>query len=93
MITIVHYSTTYNTMSLRTALKETGWIFFFSSVLFEVIPHSLELYHLLRWQNEDSVSVVPDSAVTMLSEGGVGCSMKWGTKLYYGDVVASGTCK
>ena len=39
------------------------------------------------------MSVVHDSAVTMLSEGGVGCSMKWGTKLHYGDVVASGTCK
>ena len=38
------------------------------------------------------MSVVPDSAVTMLSEGGVGFSVKWGTKLYYGDV-ASGTCK
>eukprot|EP00731_Ephydatia_muelleri_P033639 Em0034g21a len=49
-----------------------------------------ELYHLLRWHNEDAVSVVANSAVTMLSEGGVGCSVKWGKKLYYGDVVASG---
>eukprot|EP00731_Ephydatia_muelleri_P001183 Em0001g1183a len=49
-----------------------------------------ELYHLLRWHNEDAVSVVANSAVTMLSEGGVGCSIKWGKKLYYGDVVASG---
>ena len=39
------------------------------------------------------MSVVPDSAVAMLSEGGVGCSVKWGKKLYYGDVAASGTCK
>eukprot|EP00731_Ephydatia_muelleri_P008926 Em0004g1264a len=38
----------------------------------------------------DAVSVVANSAVTMLSEGGVGCSVKWGKKLYYGDVVASG---
>ncbi|KAL5509880.1 hypothetical protein EMCRGX_G005320 [Ephydatia muelleri] len=49
-----------------------------------------ELYHLLRWHNEDAVSVVANSAVTMLSEGGVGCSVKWGKKLYYCDVVASG---
>ena len=44
----------------------------------------------MRWHNEDAVSVVANSAVTMLSEGGVGCSVKWGKKLYYGDVVASG---
>ena len=77
-------------MSLRTALKETGWIVFFSPVLSNVIPQSLKLYHLLRWHNEDAVSVVPDSALTRLSEGGVGCSVKWGKKLYYGNVVASG---
>ncbi|KAL5502121.1 hypothetical protein EMCRGX_G008844 [Ephydatia muelleri] len=49
-----------------------------------------ELYHLLCWHNEDAVSVVANSAVTKLSEGGVGCWVKWGKKLYYGDVVASG---
>ena len=46
---------------------------FFSPVLSNVIPQSLKLYHLLRWHNEDAVSVVPDSALTRLSEGGVGC--------------------
>lgn len=39
------------------------------------------------------MSVVPVSAVSMLNEGGVGCSVMWGKKLYYGNVVASGTCK
>ncbi|KAL5515478.1 hypothetical protein EMCRGX_G000650 [Ephydatia muelleri] len=78
-------------MSLRTALKETGWVLvcLFASIV-RCHPQSLELYHLLRCHNEDAVSVVANSAVTMLSEGGVGCSVKWGKKLYYGDVVASG---
>ncbi|KAL5502000.1 hypothetical protein EMCRGX_G008685 [Ephydatia muelleri] len=49
-----------------------------------------ELYHLLCWHNEDAVSVVANSAVNKLSEGGVGCSVKWGKKLYYSNVVASG---
>ena len=66
--------------------------FFFVSII-RGHPAFLRALPSLRWQNEDSVSVVPDSAATMLSEGGKGCSVKWGKKQYYSNVVVSGTCK
>ena len=36
------------------------------------------------------MSVVPGRAVTVNSEGGVDCMVKWAKTLYYGDIVGSG---
>ncbi|KAL5493831.1 hypothetical protein EMCRGX_G015063 [Ephydatia muelleri] len=44
--------------------------------------------YLVRWCDEDSVSVVPDSQITKSSDDT--CTVKWGKACYHGAIVASG---
>ena len=44
--------------------------------------------YLVRWCDEDSVSVVPDSQITKSSDDT--CMVKWGKACYHGAIVASG---
>lgn len=53
-----------------------------------------ELYHLVYWANEQSVSAVPKSCIKSPAPEaitiGTDCQIKDGTKLYSGRIAASG---
>ena len=52
---------------------------------------AIELYHLVRWHEEGTVSVVPDTQVTRHEASEANdCLAKWGKEQYSATIVASG---
>eukprot|EP00731_Ephydatia_muelleri_P001581 Em0001g1581a len=62
-----------------------------SLVIVQLHSIAIEGYHLVRWHDEDLVSVVPDTNVTRIegAEADDDCLVKWG-KRYCAEIVASG---
>ncbi|KAL5516448.1 hypothetical protein EMCRGX_G001782 [Ephydatia muelleri] len=61
-----------------------------SLVIVQLHSIAIEGYHLVRWHDEDLVSVVPDTNVTRIegAEADDDCLVKWG-KRYCAEIVAS----
>ena len=63
-----------------------------SLVIVQLHSIAVERYYLVRWRDEDLVSVGPNTSVIRIegAEADDDCLVKWGKERYSAEIVASG---